>query len=131
MKFLEWLKRNWVNIAALIVAVLGGADVAAGLSAGKSIANVAVIPSLVGATGAAGTLLVRLLSGRGKASVSYPAVTDGLDAETVKFLESLCVVAVHVDVTPEMVVSLSNIASAAVIGHVARVKAAQASEVSK
>lgn len=120
MKFLDWLKKNLVNIVAMIIAMVGGADVVAGMNAGKSLTNVAVIPSLVGSVGAIGTLLFRWIN---KRTVTTRLAPAGLDPETMRFLESLYDVAGHVDVTPEMVTDLSNMAAATLIGHANRVKA--------
>jgi dTDP-4-dehydrorhamnose reductase len=79
------------------------------------------VPSLLGASGSLGTALFRWLNSRTVTTRIAPA---GLDVEVQKMLEAIYTVASSPDVTPEMVMDLSNMAAASVIGHANRVKAA-------
>jgi hypothetical protein len=86
---------------------------------GKGLNNLTMLPSLLGGTGAIGTMLFRWLNNR---TVTTRVAPEGLDADTQRMLEAIYTVASSPDVTPEMVTDLSNMAAASVIGHANRVK---------
>jgi hypothetical protein len=118
---MNWLKKNWLTVLTSLIALICGGDLTAGLLQGKSLANVTMLPSLLGGTGAIGTMLFRWLNNR---TVTTRVAPEGLDADTQRMLEAIYTVASSPDVTPEMVTDLSNMAAASVIGHANRVKAA-------
>jgi len=118
---MSWLKKNWFTVLTSLIALICGGDVAAGLLQGKSLNNVTMIPSLLGGTGALGTILFRWLNNR---TVTTRVAPAGLDADVQRMLEAIYTVASSSDVTPDMITDLSNMAAAAVIGHANRVKAA-------
>jgi hypothetical protein len=121
MMLMEWFKRNWLNVVIGLIALISGVDLTSGLLQGKSLLNVTNVPSLLGASGSLGTALFRWLNSRTVTTRIAPA---GLDVEVQKMLEAIYTVASSPDVTPEMVMDLSNMAAASVIGHANRVKAA-------
>lgn len=115
----DWLKKNWILSASLLVALVCGADVIAGLRAGKSLSNITVLPSLGIGGASVLAMLFRWINSRTVITREIPA---GLDAQTLRLMEALFSVASHPDVTPDMVTDLSNMAAASVVGHANRVK---------
>lgn len=119
---LEWLKKNWLTVLTSVVSLLCGADVAAGLYAGKSLVNVSMLPSLGLGAASVGTIALRWINGR---TVTTRTVPVGLDNETLHLMEALFDAAGHQDVTDEMAESLAAIAAACVVGHASRVATAR------
>jgi hypothetical protein len=118
---MNWLKANWLTVLTSLIALICGGDITAGMIQGKSLANVTMIPSLLGGTGALGTILFRWLNSR---TVTTRVAPAGLDADVQRMLEAIYTVASSPDVTPDMITDLSNMAAASVIGHANRMKAA-------
>lgn len=118
---MSWLKKNWFTVLTSLIALICGGDVTAGLLQGKSLNNVTMIPSLLGGTGALGTILFRWLNDR---TVTTRVAPAGLDADVQRLFEAIFTIAGSPDNSPEMITDLSNMAAAAVIGHANRVKAA-------
>ena len=118
---MSWLKKNWFTVLTSLIALICGGDVTAGLLQGKSLNNVTMIPSLLGGTGALGTILFRWLNNR---TVTTRVAPAGLDADVQRLFEAIFTIAGSPDNSPEMITDLSNMAAAAVIGHSNRVKAA-------
>lgn len=118
---MSWLKKNWFTVLTSLIALICGGDVTAGLLQGKSLNNVTMIPSLLGGTGALGTILFRWLNNR---TVTTRVAPAGLDADVQRLFEAIFTIAGSPDNSPEMITDLSNMAAAAVIGHANRVKAA-------
>ena len=118
---MNWLKKNWLTVLTSLIALICGGDVTAGLLQGKSLNNVTMIPSLLGGTGALGTILFRWLNNR---TVTTRVAPAGLDADVQRLFEAIFTIAGSPDNSPEMITDLSNMAAAAVIGHANRVKAA-------
>ena len=119
---LEWFKKNWMTVLTALVSLLCGADVAAGLYAGKSLMNVSMLPSLGVGAASVGTIALRWINAR---SVTTRLIPPGLDAETSRTLEAIFTVAESQDVTEAMAAELSQIAAAAVVGHATRVATAR------
>lgn len=119
---LTWLKTNWLTVATALVSLLCGADVAAGLYAGKSLTNVAMIPSVTVGAASAASIVMRWVNAR---SVTTRLIPPGLDAETLRTLEAIFTVAESQDVTDAMAAELSQIAAAAVVGHAGRIASAR------
>lgn len=111
---MDWLKRNWLNVLLAVIAAIASGDIAVGLSAGKSLLNVSMLPSLAGVLGAAGIGGVRWLNG---ATVAARKLPDGLEPEMLNHLESIFSVASHPATTPEMVQELAGMAAQAVVWH--------------
>jgi hypothetical protein len=110
-----WLKKNWLSVLLALIAAFSSGDIAVGLSSGKSLLNLSMLPSIVGLLGAAGFGGARWLNG---ATVAARKLPDGLDPEMLNHLESIFSVAAHPATTPEMVQELAGMASQAVIWHV-------------
>lgn len=104
------------------VSLLAGGDMAVGLLNGKSILNVSMIPSLLAAGGAGGTLLARWLNSRFiSARVIKPSLNDDFRDE----VEALFAVAADLDVPEDMVESLASIAGAKVKAYRAKAKVSE------
>lgn len=116
---MDWLKRNWLSTLLGIVAAGAGVDVAAGLAGGKSLVNVAMLPSYVLGGGSAVTLFLRWLNGR---TVTTRSMPSGLDPATQTLLEAIFTVAASPDITDEAVEHLREMAGSAVVGHAKRAK---------
>lgn len=124
MNFLLWLKNNWATIFGLIVSLIGGADVYAGLSGGKSLNDIAMIPGLVATGGGAVWSVLRWLNDR---SVGTRMPRQGLDAETQEHIENIFGVAAHQDATEEHIGYLAEMAGTAVRNYASRVRTAKSS----
>lgn len=108
---MKWLKQNWVKILSAIVMLLGGADVASGVSQGKSLLNVSNFPGGAAALGGASVLGLSWMNRR---TVLARVQRDGLDPETLEHVENIFGVASHPDVTPQMIEECAGIAAEAV-----------------
>lgn len=114
-----YLKKNWLNILLAIVGVLGGADAAAGMRNGKSATNVTVIPSLLAAVGASGTLGVRWLNNR---TVTTRAIRKPISPDLMDRLENLYSLAGDPDVSPDHAAHLADMAGDLLIAENRRAK---------
>jgi hypothetical protein len=104
---LQKLKANWFNILLALVGLLSSADAAVGIRGGKSPMNITVIPSILAALGAGGTLGVKWLNGR---TVVTRTVKQGLSPDLLERLENLYGLARDPDVTPDHASHLAGMA---------------------
>ena len=104
---LDKLKANWFNILLALVGLLSSADAAVGIRSGKSPMNLTVIPSILAALGAGGTLGVKWLNGR---TVVTRTVKQGLSPDLLDRLENLYGLARDPDVTPDHASHLAGMA---------------------
>ena len=104
---LNKLKANWFNILLALIGLISSADAAVGIRGGKSPMNVTVIPSILAALGAGGTLGVKWLNGR---TVVTRSVKQGLSPELLERLENLFGLARDPDVTPDHAAHLADMA---------------------
>jgi hypothetical protein len=117
---LEKLKANWLNAVLMLVALLGGADAAVGVRSGKSPMNVTVIPSLLAAIGAGGTVAARWLNNR---QVVSRSVRQGLPHELSDRIENLFGLARDPDVTPDHATHLADMAGEMILAEHRRARA--------
>ena len=120
---MSWFKKNWVMILSALIALFGGADVAVGMSQGKSLLNIMNLPSLAMAAGGLTSLGFKGIKTL-KSGASRPA-TVGLTDSTSRVMEAIFVISEDQDVNDEMILDLSKIAAATLVGHAARVKSAR------
>jgi hypothetical protein len=120
---LQKLKANWPNILLALIGLISSADAAVGLRGGKSPLNVTVIPSILAALGAGGTLGVKWLNGR---TVVTRAVKQGLSPELWERLDNLFGLARDPDVSPEHASHLAAMAGDLLLAENRRAKLEQA-----
>jgi hypothetical protein len=120
---LDKLKANWFNILLALVGLLSSADAAVGIRGGKSPMNITVIPSILVALGAGGTLGVKWLNGR---TVVTRAVKQGLSPDLLERLENLYGLARDPDVTPDHASHLAGMAGDLLLAEHRRAKLEQA-----
>lgn len=104
---LQKLKANWLNILLAAIGLLSSADAVVGIRGGKSPMNITVIPSILAALGAGGTLGVRWLNGR---TVVTRNVKQSLNPELWERLDNLFGLARDPDVTPDHAAHLADMA---------------------
>lgn len=117
---LAYLKKNWLNILMAIIAALGSADAVAGMRDGKSATNVTVIPGILAAIGASGTLGVRWLNSR---TVVARGMRVGLPPDLLDRIENLYSLARDPDVTPDHASHLADMAGDMLLAENRRAKA--------
>jgi hypothetical protein len=120
---LDKLKANWFNILLALVGLLSSADAAVGIRGGKSPMNITVIPSILAALGAGGTLGVKWLNGR---TVVTRTVKQGLSPDLLERLENLYGLARDPDVTPDHASHLAGMAGDLLLAEHRRAKLEQA-----
>jgi hypothetical protein len=113
------LKKNWGTALLILTAVVSSVDFAAAMRMGRGPSNIATWPSLFAGGASVSVLLFHWLNGR---TVVTRAVSQGLDADTLRNMEAIFTVAASQDVTPDMTSDLSSMAAALVVGHANRVK---------
>ena len=114
------LKSNWLNVLLALIGLLSSADAAVGIRNGKSPFNVTVIPSILAALGASGTLGVKWLNNR---QVVARTVRQGLTPEFMDRLENLYGLARDPDVTPDHASHLADMAGDLLLAENRRAKA--------
>jgi hypothetical protein len=120
---LDKLKANWFNILLALVGLLSSADAVVGIRGGKSPMNITVIPSILAALGAGGTLGVKWLNGR---TVVTRTVKQGLSPDLLDRLENLYGLARDPDVTPDHASHLAGMAGDLLLAEHRRAKLEQA-----
>ncbi len=108
----------WMAVAALVLCV---ADIVVGMRAGKSLANVAMFPSLATAAGSAAWLVFSFMNTR---TVSLRVTEPKMPNDLMGELENLFSVASDPDVPPALVEALAGIAGAKIKAHRMRSTAA-------
>ena len=120
---LQKLKANWLNVLLALVGLLSSADAAVGIRGGKSPMNITVIPSILAALGAGGTLGVKWLNGR---TVVTRTVKQGLSPDLLERLANLYGLARDPDVTPDHASHLAGMAGDLLLAEHRRAKLEQA-----
>ncbi len=114
------LKTNWLNVLLALVGLISSADAVVGLRSGKSPTNITVIPSILAALGAGGTLGVKWLNGR---TVVTRSVKQGMSPELWERLDNLFGLARDPDVTPDHAAHLADMAGDLLLAENRRAKA--------
>ena len=117
---LQKLKSNWLNILLAIVGLLSSADAVVGIRSGKSPLNLTVIPSILAALGAGGTLGVKWLNNK---TLTARTIPQGLPPELLERLENLYSLARDPEVTPDHAAHLADMAGDLLLSENRRAKA--------
>jgi len=111
---MSWFKKNWISVLSAIIALLSGADLAAGVIQGNAVMNVSNIPAIGVGSASLITLLMRWVNTR---TITTRLTTEALNEDVQRVIEAIFVVSENKDITDQMVEDLGAMAAAIVSAH--------------